>query len=470
MAEAEIPAPAETVDPEAFRDEDDALRPEFVALVSAAITAANRDRLAALVEDLHEADLGELIEALEHDERPRLIALLGRNFDYAALTEVDDAVREDILEEISNADIAEGVRDLESDDAVYILEDLAEEDQEEVLARIPALERVTLERSLDYPEESAGRRMQADLIAVPPFWTVGQTIDFMRHTEDLPEQFYRIFVVDPGQRIVGAVALDRMLRAKRPVKIDAIMENVEHIAHVDDDQEDVADAFRRYNLVSIPVVDADKRLVGVLTFDDIVDVIDQEADEDMRALAGVKADEEISDPVFRISRGRFTWLFANMITAFIASSVLKEFQGQIEKMVALAVLAPIVASMGGNAGTQAMTVTVRAIAEREIHAKNFLKVILREAAVGCINGLAFAMIAGSLAALWFRTFDLGIVIAVAMQCVMIAAALAGVVVPLTLHRLGADPAVSSGPFVTTVTDIVAFLTFLGTATLWFGLA
>ncbi|HRJ68165.1 MAG TPA: magnesium transporter [Beijerinckiaceae bacterium] len=470
MAEAVQKEPAALGFPEEFRNDEGEVRAEFVALVSAAIEGAHRERLAALVEDLHEADLGDLIEALETDERPRLIELLGRDFDYAALTEVDDAVREEILEEIPNEAIAEGVRDLDSDDAVYILEDLAEEDQEEVLARIPALERVTLERSLDYPEESAGRRMQADLIAVPPFWTVGQTIDYMRETEDLPEKFYRIFVVDPGQRIVGVVSLDRLLRAKRPVKIDALMEDVEHIARVDDDQEDVAEAFKRYNLVAIPVVDAEERLVGVLTFDDIVDVIDQEADEDMRALAGVKADEEITDPVFRISRGRFTWLFANMITAFIASSVLKEFQGQIEKMVALAVLAPIVASMGGNAGTQAMTVTVRAIAERQITSANFLKVILREAAVGCINGLAFAVIAGALAALWFKTFDLGIVIAVAMQLVLVAAALAGVIVPLTLNRLGADPAVSSGPFVTTVTDIVGFLTFLGTATLWFGLA
>lgn len=453
-----------------LRDEDGNLRPAFVESVHAAIVAENREELTRLAGDLHEADLGELIEALASEDRPRLIALMGRDFDFTALTEVDDAVREEILEEVSNEAIAEGVRDLDSDDAVYILEDLDAEDQEEVLANLPAIERDTIERSLDYPEESAGRRMQAEFIAVPPFWTVGQTIDFMRDTADLPERFYQIFVVDADRKVVGGVGLDALLRAKRPTKISALMEPEEHQVSVDDDQEDVADIFKRYNLVTIPVVDAEERIVGVLTFDDIVDVIEQEVDEDIRALAGVNANEEASDPVFSIMRGRFTWLFANMITAFIASSVLKGFQGQIEKMVALAVLAPIVASMGGNAGTQAMTVTVRAIATRELNAMNAFKAVWRELRVGFLNGIAFAVTVGILAGLWFKSPDLGIVIGIAMQLVLLAAALAGVVIPILLDRMGADPAVSSGPFVTTVTDIVGFLAFLGTATVWFGLA
>ncbi len=453
-----------------LRDEDGNLRASFVAEVHAAIANDNRAELMALAGDLHESDLGELIEALESEDRPRLIALMGRDFDFTALTEVDDAVREEILEEVPNEAIAEGVRDLESDDAVYILEDLDQADQEEVLAKLPAEERDTLERSLDYPQESAGRLMQADFIAVPPFWTVGQTIDFMRDTADLPERFYQVFVVDADQKVVGGVGLDAMLRAKRPTKISDLMEPEEHQVSVNDDQEDVADIFKRYNLVTIPVVDADERIVGVLTFDDIVDVIEREADEDIRAMAGVKADEEASDPVFSIMRGRFTWLFANMLTAFLASSVIKGFEGEISKMVALAVLAPIVASMGGNAGTQAMTVTVRAIATRELTTVNAFRAIWREIRVGFLNGAAFAVVVGCLAALWFKSPDLGIVIGIAMQVVLIAAALAGVVIPIILDRFGADPAVSSGPFVTTVTDIVGFLAFLGTATLWFGLA
>lgn len=470
MADLSAPAPADAPRPEEFRDEDGVLRPEFVAATHAAIEAGDRKRLAELVADLHESDLGELIEELDSEDRPRLITLLGSDFDFAALTEVDDAVREEILEEVPNEAIAEGMRDLDSDDAVYILEDLAEEDQEEVLANLPASDRVTLERSLDYPEESAGRRMQADVIAVPPFWTVGQTIDFMRDTDDLPETFYRIFVVDGEKRVVGAVSLDRLLRSKRPMKIDEIMEEVEHAAHVDDDQEDVAENFKRYNLVSIPVVDSEDRLVGVLTFDDIVDVIEQEADEDILALGGVKAGEEISDPVLSIARGRIPWLLANMATAFLASSVINGFQGEIQKMVALAVLAPIVASMGGNAGTQTMTVTVRALATRALDGSNAWRSVWRELGVGVLNGAVFAVVVGILSALWFKNSDLGIVIGIAMQLVLMAAALGGVAIPLAIQRLGIDPAVSSGPFVTTVTDIVGFFTFLGVATLWFHLS
>lgn len=470
MLDRDVTEPLPLAQPGELRADDGRVRPEFVASVHTAIETGNRDALAALVGDLHEADLGELIEEMESEDRPRLIGLLGRDFDFAALTEIDDAVREEILEEVSNEAIAEGVRDLDSDDAVYILEDLDAEDQEEVLANLPALERDTLERSLDYPEESAGRRMQADFIAVPPFWTVGQTIDFMRDTEDLPDQFYQIFVIDTARRIVGKVALDRLLRAKRPVRIGDLMIDVEHAAHVLDDQEDVADEFKRYNLVSIPVIDDDERIVGVLTFDDIVDVIEQEADEDMLALGGVKAGEETSDPVFSIARGRIPWLLANMVTAFLASSVISGFQGQIEKMVALAVLAPIVASMGGNAGTQTMTVTVRALATRALDRGDAWQAVLREVTVGLLNGAVLALTVGMVAGVWFQSRDLGIVIAIAMQFVMVAAALGGVLVPIVIEKLGIDPAVSSGPFVTTVTDIVGFFTFLGVATLWFGLA
>ena len=453
----------------AFRDEEGELNPEFLAAAADAIEASEAERLQALVEDFHESDLGDLLEALEPDHRPRLIELLGSAFDFAALTEVDEAVREEILEELETSTVAEGVRDLDSDDAVTILESLDDEEQAEVLDQLPAMERVALQRSLDYPEDSAGRRMQTELIAVPPFWTVGQTIDFMRDTADLPETFYEIFVIDPAGHLMGAVALDRLLRSKRPVTIQEIMDDEPDRVEATENQEEVARLFERYNLVSAAVVDQENRLVGAILVDDIVDVLEEEADADIKQLGGVKSDEELSDTIFYIQRSRFPWLFANMCTALIASNVIRVFEDSLERMVALAILMPIVASMGGNAGTQTMTVAVRALATRELGRSNAWRIIRREAAVGVLNGLVFALIMGALAALWFQSWELGVVIGLALITVLIFAALGGIFVPLTLNRLGVDPAVSSGPFVTSITDIVGFFAFLGIATAWFDL-
>src|SRR5215212_3832574 len=323
------------------RDEDENIDPRFVEALAAAIEAGDGERVRALTEDLHEADFGDVLEALEPEHRPRLIELLGRDFDFTALTEVDEAVREEILEELEPATVAEGVRDLDSDDAVTILESLDDEDQAEVLDQLPAIERVALQRSLDYPEDSAGRLMQTDVIAVPPFWTVGQTIDHMRDSEDLPDTFYELYVVDAAHRLLGSVALDKILRTRRQTKISDILTETRPV-HATDDQENVARLFERYNFVSAPVLDEANRLVGTLTVDDIVDVIQEEAEEDLKALGGVKGDEEISDSVWTITRSRFGWLFVNLVTAFIAAAVLGLFEGQLEKMVALAVLAPIV--------------------------------------------------------------------------------------------------------------------------------
>jgi magnesium transporter len=452
-----------------MRGEQGEVRPEFIEQVSQAIADSNVAALRELTGDLHEADLGDLLEALEPELRPKLIELLGAEFDFTALTEVDDAVREDILEELPAETVAEGVRDLDSDDAVEILKDLDKEDQAEILDQLPALERVAIARSLDYPEDSAGRRMQTELIAVPPFWTVGQAIDYMRETPDLPDRFFEIYVVDPAHRFLGAVPLDRLLRAKRPVPVSELMEEDRHRVHATDDQEEVARLFERYDLVAVPVVDASDRLVGIITHDDIVDVISEEAEEDIKALGGVSGQEELSDSVATIAKGRFLWLFANLLTALAASWVIGQFQGSIEKMVSLAVLMPIVASMGGNAGTQTMTVAVRAIATRDLRRANVGRVIRRELMVGLLNGLSFAIIMGVIAVAWFQVTDLGLVIGLALVCVLVAAALGGILIPLALVRLGVDPAVSSGPFVTTITDVVGFFAFLGIATLWFGL-
>jgi len=452
-----------------LRDEDGAIRPEFLDQVRSGIERRDAAALQRLAGDLHEADTGDLIEALDAELRPTFVELMGRQFDFAALTEVDDAVREEILEEVTPKAIAEGVRELESDDAAYILENLPAREQAEILEQLPPQERGELERILHYPEASAGRRMQTEFIAVPPDWTVGRTIDHMRETVDLPDRFFELYVVDGARKLLGAVALDRLLRTKRPVPIAELMDPDRRRVRATEDQEEVARSFERYNLVAAPVVDDVERLVGVLTFDDIVDVIEEEAEEDIKALGGVSRREELSDSVWTIARGRFPWLLANLATALLASWVIRQFEGSIEKMVALAVLMPIVASMGGNAGTQTMTVAVRALATRDLSDVNSWRVVRRELSVGVINGLCFAVIMGAVAAAWFHVTDLGLVIGLAMVCVLAAAALGGIAIPLALIRLGVDPALASGPFVTTVTDVVGFFSFLGIATLWFGL-
>jgi magnesium transporter len=452
----------------AIRDEDGVLDTGFVVRVSAAI--ADRDILAlrTLVSDLHESDLGDVLQALPPESREALVNLLGDDFDWVALTEVDDAVRDEILEAIPNETIADAVRDLDSDDAIGLLEDLDDEDRDEILERIPFAERVTLQRSLDYPEESAGRRMTNRFIAVPPFWTVGQTIDFMRENDRLPNEFTELYVVDPRFNFLGTVALDKLLRSKRPVEIGAIMGEVAHSVEAEDDQEDVARLFERYNLLSVGVVDDSDRLVGVITIDDIVDIIEEEADEDIKRLAGV-GDEEITDTFVEAVRSRFFWLLINLGTAVLASLVIGLFDATIQQMVALAVLMPIVASMGGNAGTQTMTVAVRALATREIETIDTRTFITREALVGLANGLLFAVVIALVAMFWFGSPQLGAVIATAMVINMVSAGLAGILIPLGLERAGADPAIASSVFVTTVTDVVGFFAFLGLAAWWFGL-
>jgi magnesium transporter len=458
-----------TVAAAAFRDDDGAIRSEFLDNVREAIERSDATALQVLVGELHESDTGDLIEALDADLRPRFVELLGRAFDFTALTEVEDAVREEILEDLPAQTVAEGVRDLDSDDAAHILEDLPQQEQAEILQQMPPPERSAVERILHYPEESAGRRMQTEFIAVPPSWTVGDAIDHMRETVDLPERFFELYVVDDGRKLLGAIGLDRLLRAKRPVPLADLVDPDRRRVRATDDQEAVARMFERYNLVAAPVVDDGERLVGVLTFDDIVDVIEEEAEEDIRALGGVTRDEELADSVWRIARGRFNWLLVNLATAFLASSVLGLFEGSLEKMVALAVLAPIVASQGGNATTQTMTVAVRALATRELTDANAWRVIIRELLVGLVNGVAFAVITGVAAWAWFKVPGLGIVIGLAMMCNLVAAALGGILIPLGLNRLRVDPAVASSPFVTTVTDVVGFFAFLAIATLWFGL-
>jgi len=452
-----------------MREEGGEIRREFVEEIARAIKADDAPFLRAVVAELHEADLGDLIAALEPDDRVRLVELTGTDFHFSALNEVDDTVREEILEELEPETVAEGVRELESDDAVELLEALDEEDQEEILEKLPPSERDALERSLEYPENSAGRRMQTEFIKVPPDWTVGQAIDYMRETPDLPDRFYEIYAVDGAQHWRGALPLDLLLRSRRPVPLADLIDEERRKVAVTDDLEEVARLFGKYNLVAAPVVDTEDRLVGVITIDDVVDVIEEEADEEIKALGGVTSDEQLSDDVWTIAKARFNWLLVNLATAFLASSVLGLFEGQLEKMVALAVLAPIVASQGGNAATQTMTVAVRALATRELGSNNAFRVVVRESLVGLVNGIAFAVITGVAAVAWFHIPGLGVVIGLAIICNLVAGALGGILIPMLLERARADPAVASGTFVTTVTDVVGFFSFLGIATLWFGL-
>lgn len=448
--------------------EDGTVSGGFLALIGAAI--ADRDTLALQqnVGRLHQSEIGDLLQALLPEQRRTLVQLMGAEFDFTALTEVDDAIRLDIVGSLPSSQIAEAVQSLDSDDAVYILEDLAPSDQDDILAQLPFTERVRLRRSLGYPEETAGRRMQTEFVAVPPFWTVGQTIDYMREDRNLPDSFSQVFVVDPAFRLVGAVDLDRILRTKRAVKVEEVMRETRHAIPATMDQEEAAKIFEQYDLLSAAVVDENDRLVGVLTIDDVVDVINEEAEEDLLRMGGV-GDEELSDSVLRAGRSRVPWLMVNLVTAFLAASVISLFDATIEQVVALAVLMPIVAGMGGNAGSQTMTVTVRALATRDLDIYNAGRIIRREMGVGLLNGIIFAALIGITAALWFQSPTIGGIIATAMVINMFVAALAGILIPLLLDKAGVDPAVASAVFLTAVTDVVGFFAFLGLATWWFGL-
>ena len=466
--ESDIAESGETrIDPNAFRDDEGHLSPGWLERLRAHLAAGEEHDVAELMEPLHAADAGDVLEALDADERVRLVQMLGDKFDYLALTEVDDGVRSELIEDLPVEDVARGMSTLDSDDAVYILEDIDSEDREEILAQMPAFERLSLKRSLDFPEDSAGRRMQTEFIAIPPFWTVEQTIDYLRDEKDLPDEFFQLYVVDPGYRVLGTIPLDKFLRSRRQVHVEGLMGEVLTV-EATEDQEEAARIFERYDLVEVGVVDENQRLVGVLTVDDMVDVIHEEATEDIKLLGGV-GDEEISDSVFRAVRSRAPWLVVNLLTAMLASFVISLFDASIEQMVALAALMPIVASMGGNAGTQTMTVTVRALATRDLDRNRVRRLILREVSGGFLNGCIFAILLGAITATRYLNPGLGMVIGLAMIINMISAGSAGILIPLALNKLKIDPAIASSVFVTTVTDVVGFFAFLGLAGLWFGL-
>ena len=451
------------------RDEDGDLIPSFVESIQSAIDNSEQDTLRIKTNGLHEADFGDLIEVLSADQRVKLVQLLGKDFDFTVLTELDESIRVSLVNELPTGDVAEGVSELDSDDAAYILDDLDETEQVAILDQISLSERLDIKRVLDFPETSAGRLMQTDYIAISDQWNVGQTIDYMREEQELPDSFYDIFVLDSQHKLKGSVALDKLLRSRRNRPILEILRETVEPVKATEDREVVARMFERYNLVSAAVVDETGYMVGMLTVDDIIDVIEEEVDSDYRSMAGV-GDEEISDSILRTVRNRFSWLVINLATAVLASVVIGFFDATIEQMVALAVLMPIVASMGGNAGTQTMTVAVRALATNAIDRYNTSRIILRETSVGMLNGILLAICMGLLAGIWFSNFTLGGIIGVAMVINMIVAGMAGILIPITLNKFNFDPAIASTVFVTTVTDIVGFFAFLGLAAWWFNLA
>lgn len=463
MADKAAPQTEDTSEDDRREDAYDLDR-SLVERLLDALDADDGATVKALVEDLHEADVADLLEQMDGDDREAFVRLMGADFDIDVLPELEEGVRDEVLEQIDDAQLAEAVKELDTDDVVYLVEDLEEEQQEKLLEALEPVDRAAVEQSLQYPEETAGRLMQRELVKAPAFWTVGQTIDYMRAETDLPEQFYKVIIVDPAMRPVGAVPLSKLMATPRPVSLGAIMDEDVHVIPVEQSQEDVAYAFNQYHLVSAPVVDDDGRLVGVITIDDAMQVLEDEAEEDMLRLAGV-GDEEISDSVWETALLRFPWLAVNLLTAIIASIVIGVFDATIEKLVAVAILMPIVASMGGNAGTQTLTVAVRALATRDLTPTNAIRIVARETLVGFANGVVFALLVGVVGVLWFGDLDLAIVLGAAMVINLLVAGMAGILIPLGLDKAGADPALASGTFVTTVTDVIGFFAFLGLATL-----
>ncbi|MFC4271022.1 magnesium transporter [Sneathiella chungangensis] len=416
------------------------------------------------LEDWHSADVADLIEQLKPKLRLPFLKIMEGRLEPDVYSALDENVRDHLVDEMEPAEIAAFLNELELDDAVDFLENFEEEEQREVLNEIPPDDRAALQEGLSYGEDSAGRLMQRNLIAVPEYWNIGQTIDYMRDTEDLPDEFYEIFVVDPRHHPIGTVPLNRAMRSKRDVLVRDIMDTEQKLIPVDMDQEDVAYLFQQYRLASAAVVNDDGALIGVITVDDIVDVISEEAEEDILRLGGVSEDD-LFGSVYSTTRARFLWLFVNLLTAIAASVAISFFDATMEAIIALAVLMPIVASMGGNAGTQTLTVAVRALATKELTAANVLRILRKEAMVAFLNGCVFAVLIGGIAWAWFADPEIGAIIALAMIVNILVAGIAGMVVPVTLDKMNIDPAIASSVFVTTVTDIVGFVAFLGLATL-----
>ena len=439
---------------------------EFINTFSEKIENGNIEFINQTLKDLHEADVANLIENLNPNTRIKLIELEAFNINPEIFVELNESIQSEVLQLLSIDSIIKIIKRLESDNAIKILENLEKDTKEKVLDKLPPKDKFLLEEGLSYPEDSAARIMQREFTAVPSNWTVGQTIDYLREDKDLPEEFLEIFIVDNDFKPIGTVPSSRVLRTSRDLKMNSIMIEMPVLISANMDKEEVGHTFENYNLVSAGVVNKNNKLVGMITADDVVTVVQEEAEEDVLRLAGV-GDEEITDSVMLKTKRRFNWLLLNLFTALLATWVISNFGASIEQMVALAFLMPIVASMGGNAGMQTLAVTIRAIATKELTKSNFNRVVGKEFLIGILNGIIFAIITAVIVQLWFKQLNLSLLIGVSMILNMIVAGLFGILVPVSLKKLNIDPALASSVFVTTITDVIGFLSFLGLGSFYF---
>ena len=439
---------------------------EFINTFSEKIKSNDIQFVNQTLKDLHESDVANLIENLSDETRTKLIEIEAFNIDPDIFIELNESIQSDVLQSLSIDSIINIIKRLESDDSIQILENLEKDKKEAVLEKLPPKDKFLLEEGLSYPEDSAARIMQREFTAVPSNWSVGQTIDYLRENKDLPKEFLEIFIVDNDFKPVGTVPSSRVLRTSREAKMNSIMSEMPVLIPVNMDKEEVGHTFENYSLVSAGVINKDNKLVGMITADDVVTVVQEEAEEDVLRLAGV-GDEEITDSVFIKTKRRFNWLLLNLFTALLATWVISNFGASIEQMVALAFLMPIVASMGGNAGMQTLAVTIRAIATKELSSSNFNRVVGKEFVIGVLNGIIFAIITAVIVQLWFKQINLSLLIGVSMILNMIVAGLFGILVPVSLKKINIDPALASSVFVTTITDVIGFLSFLGLGSYYF---
>ena len=439
--------------------------PSIISEIMDALDSSEKQKIIAITKDLSAADIADIINLLPRSEIKSFIEFIENDFNPEILSELEEHIREEVINFLGPTHVAEFLQKLETDDAVHVIEDLDENDKNIILNKIPDIERKDLELSLNYPEDSAGRLMSVDFVSLTPNMNVGEAIDSFRISDDLPIEFYEIYLVNDSSKPIAAISLSNIIRSSRDKSLKDLESHELIMISADMDRELVAYQFERFDLVSAPVIDDKGSLIGVITADDIVEVFKDEAGEDIKLLGGV-GDEDITDSVIETSSNRFSWLFVNLITAVIASIVIGFFGRTIEEIVALAILMPIVASMGGNAGTQTLTITVRSLSTRDLIPLNYKRIINREILVSLLNGLLFAIIIGVLSAMWFSNFGLGLVLAIAMVINMVTAGFAGIIIPLILNKLGIDPALASSVFVTTVTDVVGFMVFLGLAALY----
>ena len=439
---------------------------EYIKVVTEKISSNDAGFISNSFKEMHPADTADIIEHLNQNDRENLIKLNNFKIDPEVFVELNESIQTEIIKYLSTDSIVYVLQNLESDDAIKIIENLDEHNKNEILRSLPPKDRFALLESLSYPEDSAARIMQRQFTAIPSNWSVGQTIDYLRENKDLPDEFLEIFIVDNEFKPIGTVPSSKVLRASREAKMISIMNESQLSIPVDMDREEVGHLFENYNLNTGCVVDKNNKLVGMITSDDVLTVLKEEAEEDALRLAGV-GDEVITDGVLKKTKRRFSWLLLNLFTAILASIVIGFFQEDIEKVVALAVLMPIVASMGGNAGMQTLAVTIRTIATNELTKNNFSQNVLKEFLIGILNGIIFAIISAVIVQLWFHDATLSLIISISMILNMIVAGLFGILVPITLKKFKIDPAIASSVFVTTITDVIGFLSFLGIGAYFF---